>query len=114
MVIKLVLKDGTELISKQVRQETITDGLIKPYYQLTVNLRQGNELTVDQLEAALTKENLESIKIYRRDYAFDQSTGEETYGEFEFEDEIKGFTILKGIFKDFYSKEISVVIKKDQ
>lgn len=113
MHLKVVLADGTELISNEVRENLESDHGKKPIRTLQLNFGKDNTYTMDELaEMFSDREKISSIEVYRRDTVMED--GEEVHGPFEYVDTITGYTHPRGVYKNFFTKQVLVVLETEQ
>lgn len=110
MLLKIELTNGVEIIANEVRENIEGSYSKAPVHTFSINLGKGNTLTTEELvelfgEAA----NIAGFKVYKRDHVLGED-GEEAYGEFELLDMVNKFNKLKGVYKDFYSKQTAVIL----
>lgn len=114
MLLKLVLKNGAELIAAEIRENIESSFNHAPVHSLNMHFKPASNegLDVDQLMALFgDPENTQEMTVYKRDHALGED-GLEKFGEWEIHEVITGFTLLKGVFKDFYSKQLDVILTK--
>ncbi|MBD8523920.1 hypothetical protein MKY88_24385 [Lysinibacillus sp. FSL R7-0073] len=115
MLLKLVLKNGSELIAAEVRENIESSFNHAPVHSLNMHLKpisNGGKLGVDELMTLFgDPANTQEMTVYKRDHALGED-GLEKFSEWELHEVITGFTILKGVFKDFYSKQLDVILTK--
>lgn len=115
MLLKVQLKDGTELIAAEARENIESSYNHTPVHSLNMHFKPayiGNNIGVDELMTLFGDPvNTQEIKVYKRDHVLGEN-GVESFGEWELHETAVGFTILKGVFKDFYSKQLDVILTK--
>lgn len=115
MLLKVVLKNGTELIAAEVRENIESSFNHAPVHSLNMHFKPasiGEGIGVDELMSLFgDPANTEEMTVYRREHALGED-GSEKFGEWELHEVVTGFTILKGVFKDFYSKQLDVILTK--
>lgn len=114
MLLKVVLTNGTELIAAEIRENIESQYNHTPVHSLNMHFKPvSNEgIGVDQLMTLFgDPANTEELKVYRREHALGEN-GTEQFGDWELHEVVTGFNVLKGVFKDFYSKQLDVILTK--
>ncbi|MGG2085320.1 hypothetical protein [Lysinibacillus pakistanensis] len=116
MLLKVELLDGTELVAAEVRENVESSYNHAPIRSLNMHFKPAfidANIGVDELMSLFgNPENTKELKVYRRDHALGEN-GEDVFGEWELHDAVSGFIILKGVFKDFYSKQLDVILTRE-
>lgn len=115
MLLKVVLQNGTELIAAEVRENVESSYNHAPVRSLNLHFKPafiGENIGVDELMTLFgDPENTRKILVYKRDHALDEN-GTEVFSDWQLHETVNDFIILKGVFKDFYSKQLDVILTK--
>lgn len=116
MLLKVVLQNGTELIAAEVRENVESSYNHAPVHSLNMHFKPafiGENIGVDELMTLFgDSANTRKIIVYKRDHVLD-GTGTEAFSDWQLHDTVNDFVILKGVFKDFYSKQLDVILTKE-